>query len=104
MKVNAGLRFGYFAQVGPFTRYVKNQFGKTSDTIVYNRGKKVVDYNGLEPRFSIRYSLSKSMSIKASYTRNFQYVHLASISSVSLPTDVWMPCTDLIKPQLAIVL
>ena len=101
LKVNAGLRFGYFAQVGPFTRYVKNQFGKTSDTIVYNRGKKVVDYNGLEPRFSIRYSLSKSMSIKASYTRNFQYVHLASISSVSLPTDVWMPCTDLIKPQLA---
>ena len=90
LKVNAGLRFGYFAQVGPFTRYVKNQFGKTSDTIVYNRGKKVVDYNGLEPRFSIRYSLSKSMSIKASYTRNFQYVHLASISSVSLPTDVWI--------------
>ena len=101
LKVNAGLRFGYFAQVGPFTRYVKNQFGKNSDTIVYTRGKKVVDYNGLEPRFSMRYSLSKSMSIKASYTRNFQYIHLASISSVSLPTDVWMPSTDLIKPQLA---
>ena len=101
LKVNVGLRFGYFAQVGPFTRYVKNQFGKNSDTIVYPREKKVVDYNGLEPRFSMRYSLSKSMSIKASYTRNFQYIHLASISSVSLPTDVWMPSTDLIKPQLA---
>ena len=101
LKVNAGLRFGYFAQVGPFTRYVKNQFTKIADTIVYNRGKKVVDYHGLEPRFSLRYSLTKSMSIKASYTRNFQYIHLASISSVSLPTDVWMPCTDLIKPQLA---
>lgn len=100
LKVNAGLRFGYFAQVGPFTRYVKNQLGQTSDTIVYNKGKKVVDYNGLEPRASIRYSLSKSLSLKASYTRNFQYIHLASISSVSLPTDVWMPCTELIKPQI----
>ncbi len=101
LKVNAGLRFGYFAQVGPFTRYVKNQFGKTSDTVVYSSGKKVADYNGLEPRFSLRYSLTKSMSLKASYTRNYQYIHLASISSVSLPTDVWMPCTELIKPQLA---
>lgn len=100
LKANVGLRFGYFAQVGPFTRYVKDQFGKTIDTVIYNRGKKVTDYNGLEPRASLRYSLTKSMSVKASYTRNFQYIHLASISSVSLPTDVWMPCTELIKPQI----
>lgn len=100
IKVNAGLRFGYFAQVGPFTRYRKNDFGKTTDTVVYAPGKKVADYNGLEPRLSLRYSLTKSLSVKASYTRNFQYIHLASISSVSLPTDVWMPCTELIKPQI----
>ncbi|MBS1637507.1 MAG: TonB-dependent receptor [Bacteroidetes bacterium] len=100
IKVNAGLRFGYFAQVGPFTRYKKNDFGKTIDTVVYAPGKKVADYNGLEPRLSFRYSLSRTLSLKASYTRNFQYIHLASISSVSLPTDVWMPCTELIKPQI----
>ena len=100
LKVNAGLRFSYFAQVGPFTRYVKDQFGRTIDTNVYSPGKKVVDYHGLEPRASIRYSFTKSLSVKASYTRNYQYIHLASISSVSLPTDVWMPSTDLIKPQL----
>lgn len=100
LKVNAGLRFSYFAQVGPFTRYQKDQFGKTIDTVVYNRGKKVTDYNGLEPRASIRYNLSKTLSVKASYTHNYQYIHLASISSVSLPTDVWMPCTELIKPQI----
>lgn len=99
-KVNAGLRFGYFAQVGPFTRYQKNEFGKTTDTVVYNPGKKIVDYNGIEPRASVRFNLSKTWSLKASYTRNFQYIHLASISSVSLPTDVWMPCTELIKPQI----
>jgi len=100
LKVNGGLRFSYFAQVGPFTRYVKNEFGKTTDTVNYNPGKKIVDYNGLEPRLSLRFGLSKSLSIKGSYTHNFQYIHLASISSVSLPTDVWMPCTELIKPQV----
>jgi len=100
LKVNAGLRFSYFAQVGPFTRYVKDQFGRTSDTNVYKPGKKVIDYSGLEPRASVRYSLTKTMSVKASYTRNYQYIHLASISSVSLPTDVWMPSTELIKPEL----
>ncbi len=99
-KVNAGLRFSYFAQVGPFTRYVKNDFGKTIDTVNYNPGKKIIDYNGLEPRLSLRFGLSNTLSIKGSYTHNYQYIHLASISSVSLPTDVWMPCTELIKPQV----
>lgn len=101
LKVNAGLRFGYFEQVGPFTRYKKDDFGKTVDTVVYAPGKKVADYSGLEPRLSLRYAITKSLSVKASYTRNYQYIHLASISSVSLPTDVWMPSTELIKPQLA---
>ncbi len=100
LKVNAGVRFSYFAQVGPFTRYVKDQFGKTVDTNVYRPGKKVVDYHGLEPRLSVRYSFTKSLSVKASYTHNYQYIHLASISSVSLPTDVWMPSTELIKPEI----
>ena len=100
MKLNAGLRASYFAQVGPFTRFVKNEFGKIIDTIRHSTGKKIVDYNGIEPRASVRFALGKSSSIKASYTRNFQYIHLASISAVSLPTDVWMPCTELIKPQI----
>ncbi len=100
LKVNLGLRFSNFTQIGPFTRYVKNQFGKTIDTVDYGRGKKVINYNGFEPRASIRFNLTKTMSVKAAYTRNLQYIHLASISSVSLPTDVWMPSTELIKPQI----
>lgn len=101
LKVNYGLRFGYFAQVGPFTRYTKDFLGKASDTIIYKKGKKVVDYNGLEPRISMRYSFTKSFSVKASYTKNYQYIHLATMSSVSLPTDVWMPSTEAIKPQIS---
>ena len=101
-RLNAGLRYSYFMQVGPFERYVKNSFsGKIEDTIVYSRGQKVCDYGGLEPRASLRYTLSKTSSIKAAYSQNYQYIHLASISSVSLPTDLWIPSTSVIKPMFS---
>ncbi|MGZ3899901.1 MAG: TonB-dependent receptor [Bacteroidia bacterium] len=100
-KINAGLRFGNFTQVGPFSRYKKDFTGKIIDTVNYKSNQVVANYNGLEPRLSARYSLNASTSLKASYARNFQYIHLATISSVSLPTDVWMPCTELIKPQIS---
>lgn len=98
-KLNLGLRFSNFTQIGPFTRYLKDDFGKIYDTVSYKNSEVVANYNGLEPRFSARYSLTKTSSLKASYSRNFQYIHLASISSISLPTDIWMPSTEVIKPQ-----
>lgn len=99
IRINAGLRFGNFTQVGPFNRLLKDAGGKTYDTIVYRTNQVVANYNGLEPRFSMRYAVGKQSSLKASYSRNFQYIHLASISSISLPTDVWMPSTEMIRPQ-----
>ena len=39
-------------------------------------------------------------SIKAGYSYNYQYVHLTSLSAVSLPTDIWYPSTDIAKPQV----
>lgn len=98
-KMNIGLRFSNFTQIGPFTRYKKDVFGVINDTANYHTNQVVANYNGLEPRLSARYSLTKKLSLKASYSRNFQYIHLASISSISLPTDVWMPSTEIIKPQ-----
>jgi hypothetical protein len=100
IRVNVGLRYGNFTQIGPFTRYKKNEFGVVNDTVNYAPNKKVVNYDGLEPRFSVRYTLNPSSSLKASYTKNYQYIHLATISSLSLPTDVWMPSTEEIKPQI----
>lgn len=99
LKANIGLRFSNFTQVGPFSRYKKDMLGTITDTVHYQRHDVVANYNGLEPRLSARYSLSRSLSLKASYSRNFQYVHLASISSISLPTDIWVPSTDEVKPQ-----
>lgn len=95
----AGLRYSLFEQVGPFTRYVQNSDYETIDTIEYASNSKVAFYNGLEPRISMKYSLGKTSSVKASFTQNYQYVHLASLASVSLPTDVWTPSSTRVKPQ-----
>lgn len=52
-----------------------------------------------EPRFSMRYALSETEALKASYSRMVQYIHRISNSAVSTPTDVWYPVTDSIQPQ-----
>lgn len=99
-RIHAGLRYSYFLKVGPFDRYVKDPVsGQTSSIIHYDSNEKIQEYGGLEPRFNARYSLNSKSSVKASYTYNLQYIHLASLSAVTLPTDVWVPCSELVKPQ-----
>ncbi len=101
LRLNVGLRATMFEHVGPFSRYVQDPVfpGRFIDTINYSTGEKVKMYTHLEPRINVRYSLNNSSSVKASFTQNYQYIHLASFGSVSLPTDIWVPCTDLVKPQ-----
>ena len=55
----------------------------------------------MEPRVALRYSLSTSSSVKISYDRTYQYLHMAPLSSVSLPLDIWVPSSSTIKPQFA---
>lgn len=102
LQANVGLRFSSFAQVGPFDRFVYNDRRELQDTVNYEKGEVIKFYSGLEPRLTLRYQIDEQNSIKAAYTRNFQYVHLASISAVSLPTDVWIPSSDRVEPQLGI--
>ena len=99
VSINAGFRGSLFAHVGPFNRYVKDDQGEVADTIVYGTGQNVKTYVFPEPRISGRVMLGKNNSLKASYTMNYQYIHLASLASVSLPTDLWVPSTDLVRPQ-----
>ena len=49
----------------------------------------------------MRYKLNPSSSVKASYSQNYQYVHLASTASISLPTDLWIPSSDIIQPKFS---
>ena len=99
-----GLRYSGFIQVGPFERHVKDdseQIGQVStDTIIqYDRGDIVETYSGFEPRFSVRYLINESSSLKFGFIQNYQYLHLTSVASSSLPTDVWLPSSDIVQPQ-----
>ena len=100
IRLNVGLRYSAFAHVGPFTRYIKGDGISTQDTTIqYQKGDLIKFYHGLEPRVSMRWLLPDNSSIKAGYAYNYQYVHLTSLSAVSLPTDIWFPTTDIAKPE-----
>ncbi len=59
------------------------------------------NYYGLEPRLGLRYSLDAKTTLKFSYTRMYQYLHLVGLSSASLPTDIWYPSTGGVEPQFS---
>jgi hypothetical protein len=64
-------------------------------------GKAAASYPNLEPRFSARYSLTETSSLKASYNRMVQYIHLISNTTAATPLDVWTPSTRNLKPEHA---
>jgi hypothetical protein len=98
--VYLGLRASLFNQVGPFTRYIKDEFHlQTIDSVYYGKNESVAIYNSIEPRFSMKINVDEKSSIKASFIQNKQYIHLASLSASTLPTDLWVPCSDILKPQ-----
>jgi hypothetical protein len=99
IKINYGLRYSLFQQVGPYTEYKTDANGNKLDSTVYGRQQVVKTYGGLEPRFTIRYALDDNSSIKASVTRNLQYIHLVSNAGTTLPTDIWVPSTYRVEPQ-----
>lgn len=100
-KITAGLRASGFQQIGPYTYFEEDAQGDIMDTITYGSGDAVTAYGGLEPRLSIRYLLTPASSVKAAFTVNRQYLHLVSNSNTTLPTDVWVPSSKLVKPQFA---
>lgn len=105
LRVNAGLRASYFIHLGPFDRYFRDPNASTvgappiTQVTTYSRGEKVADYFGWEPRVNFRWKVGRDASIKGGYMHNYQYVHLTSFSPTSLPTDVWLPSTDRLRPQ-----
>lgn len=59
------------------------------------------NFGAIEPRFSARYKVNDKISLKANYTRMYQYVHLVSNSGASLPTDLWYPSSQVVMPQIS---
>ena len=56
-------------------------------------------YHSLQPRLSVRYLLNETTSLKASYARMQQYIHLLTNNTIGLPTDLWVPATDKVAPE-----
>lgn len=102
LTVNVGLRLVSFTQVGPYTETLFDEqnveIGKGKS---YGNFEPIVTYNGLEPRFAATYLFNASNSIKASYTRTLQFLHLATTSGAQFPADLWIPSSQLVKPQIA---
>lgn len=96
-----GLRGSNFAQIGPGDIYTYDIDGDITDTTTYGDWDNVKTYWGLSPRFSSSFKLDENSSIKAGYARTFQYLHLISNSTSASPTDVWLPSSVNIKPQIA---
>ncbi|MEO5996429.1 MAG: TonB-dependent receptor [Chitinophagaceae bacterium] len=99
--INGGLRYSKFNQVGPYTVFLRDVNGNKIDSTSYSGGTKIKGYGGLEPRATIRYAINDETSIKAAITRNLQYIHLVSNAGSTLPTDLWVPSTYRVKPQLS---
>lgn len=96
-----GLRYSGFDLVGAGKSYEFDEKGNTTAVIEHDPFETIQYYQGLEPRFSMSYILSETNSIKLGFNRNYQYLHQLSNSTTSSPTDVWVPSSNIIKPQIA---
>src|SRR5258708_1465248 len=101
LNINYGLRANSFALMGPGNFYTYDKNGNVLDTATYASGKLVKNYFNLEPRFSASYKLNTSSSVKLSYTRTTQNLHLLSNSTSANPTDVWIPSSNNVKPEIS---
>lgn len=96
-----GLRVSAFRLLGPGRAYTYDEYGDISSTTEYPSGANITTYTGVEPRAAVKLPLDETSSVKVAYTRTAQYLHLLSNSTVSNPSDLWVPSTTNVKPQYA---
>jgi outer membrane receptor protein involved in Fe transport len=101
LKLNVGLRYSMFQQVGSYTYYQRDANGNKTDSVIYGPGQNVKTYGGFEPRATFRYAFNETESFKGSVSRNLQYIHLVTNAGTTLPTDLWVPSTIRVKPQVS---
>lgn len=103
MSAEVGLRYTRYLYLGPRQTYIYDETRPRrvefiTDTLSFGRNETVAAYGGLEPRVSFRYSIDGSSSVKASYTRNNQYINLVSNTAVITPADTWKLSDHHVKP------
>ena len=102
LNLRYGLRLTRFDNVGPSMHYeLDENYKLVDDGRPIASGEFYHHEYGWEPRVAVSYVLNDSLSVKASYSRTLQYVHLLSFSTTGSPLDVWIPANPSIKPQSA---
>ncbi len=106
LSVEYGLRFSHFQSFGPGKVYQYNDtvagVRRTPISVTeFSSGETIVNYSNWEPRASFRVKVGSKSSLKGSYNRMAQYLHLISNTTASNPLDVWTPSSDEIKPEIA---
>lgn len=113
LSVNYGLRYSMFYRLGQqkMNIYENNQAVIFNDDLkiyekarptgseYFGRNKTIASFDNFEPRVAISYALNDDQSVKASYNRMSQYLHLISNTASPTPLDVWAPSDNFLKPQ-----
>ncbi len=112
--INYGLRYSMFYRLGEewINEYTNSNpvgYDEETDTYFkekpvgstfYGKNKTIADFGNFEPRFAISVALDDNSSVKMSYNRMAQYIHLISNTTAATPLDVWAPSGQYIKPQI----
>lgn len=107
LALSAGIRLSSFVRTGPDTEYVFDEGAnvvrepQVIDSITYGSGETIKTFFGLEPRLSLRYLLTTNSSLKFSYYRSFQYLHLISNTVSATPQDYYLASGNNLDPQYA---
>lgn len=99
--VEYGARLSSFSLLGAGSFYDYDTEGNAIDTATYSTNEFVKTYLNLEPRASINFMFNEQNSVKAAYSRNVQNLHLLSNSTSGSPTDLWIPSSNNVKPEIA---
>jgi hypothetical protein len=101
LSVKYGLRFSAFQNIGKSTVYYYDENYLRYDSANFASGEIYNTFSGLEPRIGVNYILNEVSSVKASYSRTRQYIHLAQNSTAGTPLDLWFASSPNVKPQIA---
>lgn len=106
LSIDLGFRYSLFMALGASSQniYAANQPVNESNIIevkTYAKNETIKTYGNPEIRFSARYLIDPSLSIKASFNSTAQYLHLISSNTTASPVDTWKLSDLNIKPQTA---
>jgi hypothetical protein len=102
----AGVRYSLFRTVGPgqvltYEPGAPYSVATASDTLQFAAGATVQRYGGIEPRLSLSVRVTTQHSVKLSYNRLRQYLHLISNTAAATPADVWQVSNRYLRPQVS---